>query len=114
VTELANLLPLILLVLAFYLLILRPSRNRQREAQAIQQALAPGQEVVTTAGLYATVAAVEDEFVLLEVAPGVTCRYARPAVARILQRPGESTPPGNPDTTRGGTAGNQNSAADEE
>jgi preprotein translocase subunit YajC len=106
VTELANLLPLILLVLAFYLLILRPARNRQRDAQAIQQALAPGQEVITTAGLYATVAAVEDEAVVLEVAPGVTCRYARPAVARILRRPGDGTADGNPDA--------QDSAADQE
>ena len=84
---LANLLPLIFLVLAFYLLILRPARNRQRQAQAVQQSLRPGQEVVTTAGLYASVAGVDDDVVLLEVAPGVTCRFARPAVARILSRP---------------------------
>jgi preprotein translocase subunit YajC len=87
VTDLANFLPLILLVLAFYLLILRPARNRQRQALETQRSLQPGAQVVTTAGLYATVAAVEDEVVLLEVAPGVTCRYAKPAVARILTRP---------------------------
>jgi preprotein translocase subunit YajC len=49
---------------------------------------------VTTAGLYATISAVEDEVVVLEVAPGVTCRYAKPAVARIL------TPPGADDAGR--------------
>jgi preprotein translocase subunit YajC len=102
VTELANLLPLLLLVLAFYLLIMRPARNRQRDAQAIQRALAPGQQVMTTAGLYATVAAVEEEAVLLEVAPGVTCRYARPAVARILTPPVESGPADRPNDAAGG------------
>jgi len=87
VNNLGGLLPLIFLVLAFYLLILRPARTRQRAAQQIQQSLSPGQEVITTSGLYATVAAIEDEAVLLEIAPGVTCRFARPAVARIITRP---------------------------
>jgi preprotein translocase subunit YajC len=101
VNNLANLLPLLLLVLVFYVLILRPARNRQREAMAIQQALRPGQDVLTTAGLYANVAGVEDDVVLLEVAPGVTCRFARPAVARILTRPDETggdEPAGPPST----------------
>jgi preprotein translocase subunit YajC len=102
VETLVNLLPLLLLVLAFYLLIIRPARNRQRAAMAIQQSLRPGQEVVTTAGLYANVARVEDDVVLLEVAPGVTCRYARPAVARILTRPDAGEAPGAAGGATGG------------
>lgn len=82
--DLGMVLPLILLAAVFYLLILRPQRVRQRQLLATQSALSPGVRVMTTAGLYATVTAVEDDAVLLEVAPGVVCRYAKPAVARVL------------------------------
>ena len=79
--------PLLLIGAVFYLLILRPSQARAKAAQRVQAELAPGVEVLTTAGLYATVAEVRDDSVLLEVAPGVTSRYARAAVARVIPPP---------------------------
>lgn len=82
--ELNGLLPFVVVLLAFYLLLIRPARNRQRDQLRLQSSLAPGQEVMTTSGLIATVSAVEDNEVLLEAAPGVTLRWAKPAVARIL------------------------------
>jgi preprotein translocase subunit YajC len=39
---------------------------------------------MTTAGLYGTLVTVDDESVLLETSPGVTSRWARPAIARVL------------------------------
>lgn len=82
--DIAGLLPLILLVFAFYFLVMRPARNRQRQAVAVQEALRPGVEVMTTGGLFATVSAVEDDVVVLEIAPGVTTRYVKQAVAKIV------------------------------
>jgi preprotein translocase subunit YajC len=75
---------LVALAAIFYLLILRPSRRRQQQAQQVQSNLVPGVEVVTTSGLYGTVSAVEDDVVVLEVAPGVTNRYAKQAIMRVL------------------------------
>ena len=59
-----------------------------------------GAEVITTAGLYGTVALVEDDSVLLEVAPGVTNRYAKGAIARVL-----NAGPGAAETWTGGRPG---------
>jgi preprotein translocase subunit YajC len=84
---LANLLPFLLLAVAFWFLLIRPQRKRAQEAAQIRSNLQVGVEVMTTAGLYGTVAHVDDEAVLLEVAPGVTNRYAKGAVARILTAP---------------------------
>ncbi len=42
--------------------------------------------MVTIGGLYGTVTGVEDDSVLLEVAPGVQTRYARPAIARVVTK----------------------------
>ena len=73
--------------LAMYFLFLRPQRARQRLAQQMRSALEPGAEVVTTSGLYATVHAVDEEqgTVELEVAPGVVSRFAKGAIARVIE-----------------------------
>lgn len=73
-----------LLVVAFYLLIIRPARTRTQTAARLQDSLAPGLEVITTSGMFATVASIEDAAVVLEVSPGVTMRFAKAAIARIV------------------------------
>ncbi len=73
-----------LLIGVFYFMIIRPQRNRMKKAQETQSQLVAGVEVQTTFGLYATVTAVEDDAVVLEVAPGVHSRYAPQVVARVL------------------------------
>lgn len=82
-----SLLPLVLIgvmIIGFYFLVLRPAKRRQVEAQKTISQVEPGSEIMTTAGIYGTVVAVDDDTVDLEVAPGVTIKYARAAVARIL------------------------------
>jgi preprotein translocase subunit YajC len=76
---------LALLAVAFYLFILRPQRARMRQAQAQQRDLTVGARVLTSSGMYATVAAIDDDAVLLEIAPGVTTRWARQAIGRVVE-----------------------------
>jgi preprotein translocase subunit YajC len=84
VDSLGALLPFIVILGAFWLLIIRPARNKQRSAARMQHELAVGQQVMMTSGLYGEVAAIEDDAVVIEASPGVTMRWAKPAVARIL------------------------------
>ena len=74
----------VLLLVGFYLLVIRPARNRQRAALELQQRLAPGLEVMTTSGMYGRVVAVEEDAVALEVAPGVTVRLVKAAIGKII------------------------------
>ena len=78
------LLPFALILVAFYLLILRPQRARAKMAQQMKARLAPGVSVLTTSGIHATVSAVEDDVVVLEIAPGVDVRFASAAIGRVL------------------------------
>jgi preprotein translocase subunit YajC len=78
------LLPFALILVAFYLLILRPQRARARMAQQMKARLAPGVSVVTTSGIHATVSSVEDDVVVLEISPGVDVRFASAAIGRVL------------------------------
>ncbi len=80
----AGLLPFVVILLFFYLLIIRPARTRARKQQEMHEALRVGQEVMTGSGVYATITAVEPEWVVLELAPGVSTRWAKPAIARIV------------------------------
>ena len=83
---------LVLLVGGFYFLAVRPQKARLKAVRDAQAALAPGQQVMTTAGLYGTVTAVDAEDVRIEVAPGVELRFARGAVARLVPDPDDTAP----------------------
>ena len=91
----SGLLPFVLILVAFYFLIVRPARTRQRAAQELQQRLAPGVEVMTTSGIYGTVVGVDDTSIQLEVAPGTTLKVAKPAVGQVL--PGDMDDAGDAD-----------------
>jgi preprotein translocase subunit YajC len=67
-----------------YFVTIRPQRNRQRAALQTQSQLQPGMRVRTTAGMYATVVAVEDQEVVLEIAPGVNARFLRRAIMDVI------------------------------
>jgi preprotein translocase subunit YajC len=78
--------PLVLIV-GFYLLFMRPARNRQRKAMETRNNVTPGVEVVTTAGLIANVVDVDDETVVLEIAPGVQAKFLKQSIARVVLPP---------------------------
>ena len=81
--------PLLLIVLLFgvmYFMMIRPQQKRRREAQAMQSSLGPGDEIVTIGGLHATVVSVDDDVVTVEIAPDVQVRFARPAIARVINQ----------------------------
>ncbi|MCW2723260.1 MAG: preprotein translocase, YajC subunit [Frankiales bacterium] len=77
----------VVLAIGGWFLLVRPQRTRAKALQQVRQALRPGSRVITTAGLHATVAAVDGETVLLEIAPGVQARFASGAVVRVLDEP---------------------------
>ncbi|MGA4543692.1 preprotein translocase subunit YajC [Uniformispora flossi] len=82
--NIVSLLPLLLIFVVVYLFMIKPAKKRQQEAAQTQQSLRPGSEVRTIAGLFATVTEVEDDTVVLEIAPDVHCRYLKSAIAAVL------------------------------
>ena len=79
-----------LLILGLYVLAIRPQRARARALAEVRAGLAVGTRVITTAGIHATVTAVEGDDVLLEIAPGVVVRFVSVAVVRITDDPDRS------------------------
>jgi preprotein translocase subunit YajC len=64
------------LLVVMYLVVIRPQSRKRKEMASMQQNVDVGSQVLTIGGLYGTVVGSDDESVTLEVAPGVTNRYA--------------------------------------
>jgi preprotein translocase subunit YajC len=72
---------LVILVAAFYFLIVRPQRRNAMVRRQLLNAVEVGDEIVTSGGVYGTVLAIEDETLDVEIAQGVVVKVARGAVA---------------------------------
>ncbi len=109
-----NLFPFVLLALAVVLLFVLPARQRkqaQARAEQLQQSLTIGTPVMTTSGMYGTVAGLGEGTVDLEVAPGVVVTFLRAAVLEIRtpattgSDPSTNGTPQAPDSGSPGTTG---------
>jgi len=77
-----------LLAVGFFVVVVRPQRRRLAAHRAFVSALAVGDEVVTTGGIFGTIRSVTDERVGLEVAPGTVLTVARAAIAQAVPAEG--------------------------
>jgi preprotein translocase subunit YajC len=84
------LLVIVVLFGLFYFVMIRPQRNKQRQVQQMQRQVEPGQQVRTTAGMYGTVVSLDDDDVVLEIAPGVEVRLMRRAILDTVPADGET------------------------
>ena len=81
-----SVLPILLMFAVMYFFMIRPQMRKQKEHRAMIEALAKGDEVVTSGGLLGRVTRLEDGFVALEVSPGVEVRLQRAAVVQVLPK----------------------------
>jgi preprotein translocase subunit YajC len=78
----AQLLVIVLAMLGFWAIVMRPARLQQRRVQQLQSELEVGQEIVLSAGIFGTVRALDEGRVEVEVAPGTVITVARQVVVR--------------------------------
>ncbi len=78
-----SLVPLVLVFAVFYFIVMVPARKQQKKKEAMIAALKKGDRVVTTGGIYGTIAGVEDKTVLLKVSENVKIRVAKSAIAGL-------------------------------
>lgn len=76
-----------------WFLLIRPQQRKQKQQQALLGSLVPGQEVMTAGGLYGTIADVDIEEVVLEIAPGVQVRVDKRAIVTVVEEVVEEETP---------------------
>ena len=116
----SSFLPLLIIIVlfgVFYFAIIRPQRNRQRQAQSTQRQAMPGQRVRTTAGMYGTVVSGDDRDVTIEIAPGVQVTMLRRAIMDVVPEDdgaGTATPSQpDPETSSTSASSEEKKSADD-
>jgi len=85
-STLMSMLPLVLMFVVLYFVMIRPQMKKQKEAKAMIDALAKGDEVVTVGGMLGKVTKLNDNSLNLEVATGVEVQIQRNAVVQVLPK----------------------------
>jgi preprotein translocase subunit YajC len=89
--DLLQFLPIVAILLVFWLIVIRPASRRQKELVRLQQSLEVGQRVMLASGLFGTIASLDEDRARVEVAPGVQVEVIRGAITTV-DRTGEPGP----------------------
>jgi preprotein translocase subunit YajC len=84
--DLMAFLPLVLMLVVFYFLLIRPQQKKAKEHRAMLGALQAGDEVVTAGGLVGKVSKLSDQYAAIEIAPSVQINVQRSAIAQLLPK----------------------------
>ena len=85
-SSLMSMLPLVLMFVVLYFVMIRPQMKKQKEAKAMIDALAKGDEVVTVGGMLGKISKINDNSLSVEVANGVEVQIQRNAVVQVLPK----------------------------
>jgi preprotein translocase subunit YajC len=75
-----QLIPFALVLGIFYFVILLPMKRRQKKVQEFLEALKVGDRVVTTGGIFGSIAKISDQSIQLQIAPNVRVDVSRAAI----------------------------------
>ena len=79
-------LPLVMIIVVFYLFLVRPQNKRAKEQREMLSKIAQGDEVATTGGILGKVTAVGEQFLTLEIANGVNIKLQKHQVGQLLPK----------------------------
>lgn len=85
-------LPLIAIIFIFYFILIRPQQKRNKEHQKMLGGMKEGDKVITSSGIYGTVAKVEEGAVILEIADRVRIKVAKGHVSNIISKTSAPSP----------------------
>ena len=100
----ANLLLPVLLLGVMYFFLIVPQKKKQKAQANLMSSLGPGDEVVTTGGIYGGVTEVDGDSVYLEIAPDIEIKIARRAIAERVYS-AKNPAPAPAEVPAGGIAG---------
>jgi preprotein translocase subunit YajC len=80
----AMLLPIVGMLVIFYLLLIRPQQKRQKSIQQMLGSLRKGQRVVTTGGIYGTIVGIKENVIVLRIAEEVKIEVIKSAVSSVV------------------------------
>jgi preprotein translocase subunit YajC len=79
-------LPLVLMFAAMYFLMIAPQRKKQKEHEKMMAALQPGDEIITTGGVYGTITSVKDDRFVVRVSESQKLEISKGFIHACVKR----------------------------
>jgi preprotein translocase subunit YajC len=73
---------LLLIIVVFYMFMIRPQMKRQKELKTYRESLQKGDKVITTGGIYGKVTDIKDTTVTVEIADNVRIKIDKSAILK--------------------------------
>ncbi|MDX8046535.1 preprotein translocase subunit YajC [Gracilibacillus sp. S3-1-1] len=83
---LATFAPIVLMIVIFYFLLIRPQQKKQKQVRQMQSELKKGDKIVTIGGFHATVHALDEDTIVLLAGDGTKLTYDRSAVRDVVEQ----------------------------
>ena len=81
---LVSLLPFILIIVVFWLLLIRPNQRRQQQWQKMLQNLKTGDRITTSGGIRGTILNIKDDTIQLRITPdNIKIEVVKSAIASV-------------------------------
>lgn len=78
--------PLVILIVIFYFMLIRPQMKRSKEQRQMLSALAKGDEAVTSGGIAGKIIHISENYISLEVSEGVAIKVQKSSVSSVLPK----------------------------
>ena len=62
----ATFVPFVLIIAVFYFMLIRPQKKREKQTQAMTDAIKVGDDILTIGGIYGTVVRIKDDMLFIE------------------------------------------------
>jgi len=79
--SLLSFLPLVLIILVFYLFFIRPQMKKSKEQKKFRESLKKGDKVITIGGIHGKIAEIDETTVVLEVGNQMRLTFEKSAIA---------------------------------
>lgn len=77
----ATFIPLILIIVVFYLFFIRPQLKKQKDARKYRESLKKGDKIITIGGIHGKISDVQEKTFTIDITPEVRIRVEKSAVA---------------------------------
>ena len=77
--------PLLLLLVLFYFLLIRPQKKREKADKAMRESIVVGNEICTIGGIVGRVVKVNDDDIVLETSGSTRMRFKKWAIRNVIE-----------------------------
>ena len=79
----ASVLPIVLLIVLFYLLLIRPQKKQEKKDKAMRDSLVVGDHICTIGGIVGKVVKIDEDELVLETSGGTRMRFKKWAIRAV-------------------------------